>query len=119
MTWPLIPGSSQLSLLMLEYSTTTQALAVIMATFRRYLTIWTCMSATGTIANSLYAAHQVWKTRGLQSRDLLALLVEMDNGQFLDAAARAQVVNDIAAFTHVSVFATVVVIAYVLLGPAS
>jgi mediator of RNA polymerase II transcription subunit 12 len=59
------------------------------------------MRSLPTIATALYTAHQTWRAQGLQSRALLALLVEVDNGQVLDVASRWQVVADISAFTHV------------------
>jgi hypothetical protein len=99
---------------MLEHSTTTDALAVIIAAFRRYRIIWTCMNATGVVANALYVAHQSWKTRGLQSRDLLTLLIEIDNSRFLDSVARDQVTADISAFTHVRVSASLPIFTYTL-----
>jgi len=60
------------------------------------------MDATATITTALHTAHQVARSRGIQSRILLALLVEIDNGRHLDAPSREHVSADIAAFTHVS-----------------
>jgi hypothetical protein len=77
-------------------------MAAVIETFHRYVTIWTCMGSAGTITAALYTAHQMARTRGIQSRILLAMLVEIDNGQHLDAPSREHVSADIAAFTHVS-----------------
>lgn len=77
-------------------------MASVIETFHRYVTIWTCMNAAATITAALYTAHQMGRTRGIQSRILLALLVEIDNGQHLDTPSREQVSADIAAFAHVS-----------------
>ena len=38
----------------------------------------------------------------MQVRSLLALLVEMDGGRYLDGSARALVAADISSFAHVS-----------------
>jgi hypothetical protein len=102
----------QITLFLMELSTTLILVAVI-TTIRRYSIVWTCMTATGTITTALFAVHQVWKTRGLQSRDLLTLLVELDDGRFLDTAIRDQVNVDIAAFTHVSQFDALKIFTYV------
>lgn len=59
------------------------------------------MRSAVIITAALYNAHQVARTRGIQSRALLALLVEIDNGQHLDASSRRHISADIAAFTHV------------------
>lgn len=61
------------------------------------------MRSAGTVTAALYTAHQVARTQGIQSRDLLNLLVEIDNGRHLDAAAREHVLLDIAALTHVRI----------------
>jgi mediator of RNA polymerase II transcription subunit 12 len=58
------------------------------------------MNVTGIITSALYSAHLLWRTRGVQTRSLLTLLVEMDHCRQLDSTARTQVENDIAAFTH-------------------
>jgi mediator of RNA polymerase II transcription subunit 12 len=86
---------------MLERSTTIHELTVVLSALRRYLIIWTCMGTTGAIATALYSAHQVWKSRGLQSRGLLDLLLVVDNNRFLDNIARDHIAADVSAFTHV------------------
>jgi mediator of RNA polymerase II transcription subunit 12 len=88
------------SLLVLENATTADLLTAVIETIQRYLTIWTCKNAVGLISAALHSAHQVWRSRGFQSR-LLALLVEVDNGRYLDVVSREQVAGDISSFTHV------------------
>lgn len=60
------------------------------------------MGYAASITTTLHAAYQTAKERGFQSRPLLTLLVEMDNGEHLDGASREHVLADIVAFTHVS-----------------
>ncbi|KAG2360531.1 hypothetical protein BDR07DRAFT_1223750, partial [Suillus spraguei] len=48
----------------------------------------------------LYSTYLLWRTQGGETRSLLTLIVEMDDGRQLDAMARTQVENDIAVFTH-------------------
>ena len=60
------------------------------------------MNATSGITNALYSAHVVWRNRGMQVRSLLALLIELDGGRYLDGSARALVDTDISSFAHVS-----------------
>jgi mediator of RNA polymerase II transcription subunit 12, fungi type len=87
---------------MLQRAPDSELMTAVIETFHRYVTIWTCMRAAATITTALYTAHQVARARGIQSRVLLALLVEIDNGQYLDATSRQVVSADIASFTHVS-----------------
>jgi mediator of RNA polymerase II transcription subunit 12 len=91
----------ELVLAILEHVTTADLLIAVVETVHRYATIWTCMNAMGSIAAALYTTHQVWRTRGIQSRPLLALLIDIDNGRHLDKGAREQVATDIAAFSQV------------------
>lgn len=90
----------QLSLSVLSQTPHAELLTAVGEVFHRFATIWTSMSVTGTIASALYSAHLLSRTRGVQTRSLLTLLVEIDDGRQLDSAARTQVENDIAAFTH-------------------
>lgn len=61
------------------------------------------MNVTGIIVNALFSAHQRWKkTRGGEFRALLNLLVEFDDGRYLDEASRSHVNTDISSFTLVS-----------------
>ncbi|EGO25090.1 hypothetical protein SERLADRAFT_368519 [Serpula lacrymans var. lacrymans S7.9] len=90
----------ELSLIILEHASSVDLLTAVNETFHRFATIWTSMNVTGTITAALHAAHLVWRTRGIQMRSLLALLVEMDNGRHLDVTSREHVAADIASFTH-------------------
>lgn len=90
---------------MLEHSTTLAMLSAVIETIHRYVVIWACVQRTASITAALYASHQLWKSRGVQSRKLLALLVDIDNFQHLDQASREQVVGDMSSFKDVKPFA--------------
>ncbi|KAJ7209594.1 hypothetical protein GGX14DRAFT_630911, partial [Mycena pura] len=84
----------------LQHSATVDVLTAVIDTLHRLACIWNCMNVTGTIVNALYSAHQRWKkTRGGEFRALLDLLVEFDDGRYLDEASRAHVNADISSFT--------------------
>ncbi|KAJ7251846.1 hypothetical protein B0H12DRAFT_1202710 [Mycena haematopus] len=94
--------SSALELIIcaLQRSTTVDLLTAVIDTLHRFACIWNCMNATGTIVNALFSAHQRWKkTRGGEFRALLNLLVEFDDGRYLDEASRSHVNTDISSFT--------------------
>jgi mediator of RNA polymerase II transcription subunit 12 len=74
----------------------------VIDTLHRFATIWACMNAIGTIITALDTAHQVWKVRGVQSRPLLSLLLEFDDGRYLSDVTRKHITADITAFTLVS-----------------
>jgi len=59
------------------------------------------MDVVPIMVQALDTAHQVWKLRGVQSRPLLALLINFDNGRHLNEGSRERIVSDIAAFTLV------------------
>ncbi|OAX39947.1 hypothetical protein K503DRAFT_781763 [Rhizopogon vinicolor AM-OR11-026] len=90
----------ELSLSVLSQTSHAELLTAVGEVFHRFATIWTSMNVTGIITSALYSAHLLWRTRGVQTRSLLALLIEMDDSRQLDSTARTQVENDIAAFTH-------------------
>jgi mediator of RNA polymerase II transcription subunit 12, fungi type len=79
-------------------------LTAVIETIYRYVDIWACMERTASIATALYASHQLWRAQGVQSRKLLALLVEIDNGRHLDRASRAHVAADTSSFKDVKSF---------------
>ncbi|KAJ7782856.1 hypothetical protein B0H16DRAFT_1494639 [Mycena metata] len=84
----------------LQHSATVDLLTAVIDTISRFTCIWNCMNVTGIIVNSLFAAHQRWKkTRGGEFRALLNLLVEFDDGRYLDEASRSHVNTDISSFT--------------------
>ncbi|KAF8909882.1 hypothetical protein CPB85DRAFT_1435527 [Mucidula mucida] len=65
---------------------------------RRFATIWACMDAVNTILATLQTAHQSWKSRGVQSRALLLLIVELDNNALLSREARDQIQTDASIY---------------------
>ncbi|GLB37302.1 putative transcription mediator complex subunit Med12 [Lyophyllum shimeji] len=88
-----------LTLCLLEHSTTGDLLIAVIDTLHRFSTIWACMNAMGSIVSALDRAHQVWKARGIQSRPLLSLLLEFDGGKHLNDLSRTRITADIALFT--------------------
>ena len=69
---------------------------------RQHVEVWGCLNKMKSIAETLYSTHSFWKTKGIQSRDLLNLLFAVDNGVHLDQAAREQLMTDHAHFIRVS-----------------
>lgn len=63
--------------------------------------VWACLNAMKSVTAALFSAHQYWKARGVQNRNLLNLLADPDNGRFLEQSARDQVFADKIAYTHV------------------
>ncbi|CAA7259196.1 unnamed protein product [Cyclocybe aegerita] len=89
-----------LTLYMLEHATDAETMNGLIGTFYRYAAIWTCMDTVPTIVKALDVAHQLWKSRGIPSRPLLALLMRFDNGRHLSQASRDRIVTDVTAFTQ-------------------
>ena len=77
-------------------------LSAVLQTLRQHVEVWGCMNKMRDIAEALYTTHNFWKTRGVQSRDLLTLLFAIDNGHNLDPASRAQLLVDHEQFIRVS-----------------
>lgn len=101
---PVITDTSlQASLDILVHASTHDLLVAIVETLRRHIDIWACMNAIPTITQALYASHQAWKSRGIQMRYLLSLLMELDDGHRLDVASRQQINVDITHCAQVSV----------------
>ncbi|KAJ3781694.1 hypothetical protein GGU10DRAFT_98188 [Lentinula aff. detonsa] len=88
-----------LTIYMLEHCSTEELLLAVIDTFRRHAVIWASMDVKGVIINALDFVHHSWKMRGIQSKPLLALLVEFDGGRYLSDASREEVRTDLAAFT--------------------
>lgn len=86
---------------MLEHCSTEELLLAVIDTFRRHAVIWASMDVKGMIINALDSVHYSWKMRGIQSKPLLALLVEFDGGRYLSDVSREEVRTDLAAFTLV------------------
>lgn len=77
------------------------------------------MNVMGTILAALDSAHQLWKIRGIQSRALLALSLEFDNGRHLTEASRERVIANISTFTLVSFLPTFRGLATLTMDPGS
>ncbi|KAL0072786.1 RNA polymerase II mediator complex subunit [Marasmius tenuissimus] len=84
---------------LLEHASTVDLLVPVIDTFHRHATVWTAMDAKRDIISSLNNARHVWKLRGIQSRPLLALLTELDAGQYLNDALREELIADMSAVT--------------------
>lgn len=80
---------------------TNEFLSAILRTLRQHVEVWGCLNMMKTIAEALYMTHNFWKTRGVQSRDLLNLLLAIDRGQCLGQAAREQLTIDRANLVRV------------------
>lgn len=72
-------------------------------TLRRHTAIWASMNVSSTIAQALYTSHQTWKSRGIYSRTIPPLLLEIDVGQYLDESSRQQIVADMAHYAQVGI----------------
>ena len=95
----------QLTLCMLRNAFDSETMVSVVDVLHRYAAIWPCMDAIPAIVSALDDAYQHWKARGLQSRPLLGLLVEFDNGRHLAEGSRNQIMSDITAFMTVSLSA--------------
>lgn len=73
-----------------------------MQTVRQHTEVWAGLDVMKEIVTALFAAHCVWKNRGVQNRALLSLLLQLDSGTRLEPSAREQVLVDYTVFTHVS-----------------
>jgi mediator of RNA polymerase II transcription subunit 12 len=102
---------------MLDHSNDAESMNGLIGTFYRYATIWTCMDVVPIIVQALDRAHQVWKLCGVQSRPLLALLIKFDNGRYLNEGSRERIESDIAAFTLVTTFHSIQLLAFLNLNP--
>ncbi|TFK25548.1 hypothetical protein FA15DRAFT_693754 [Coprinopsis marcescibilis] len=90
----------EMALCMSRHSLDVESLTGVIDTFQRFATIWTCMDATSKIMQALDITYQRWKGKGLQSRGLLSLLLEFDNGQYLPQSSRDQIIADMSAFIN-------------------
>ncbi|KAI0259684.1 hypothetical protein BC834DRAFT_606637 [Gloeopeniophorella convolvens] len=90
----------ELSLGVLEQPCTPECLTIVMEVLRRYSSVWAGMGVLREIASALYAADQGCKARGAHCRALLALLVEMDAGRYLDVTARKNVEMEITNYAQ-------------------
>ncbi|KAF8828838.1 hypothetical protein HHX47_DHR3000082 [Lentinula edodes] len=85
-----------LTIFMLEHCSTEELLLAVIDTFRRHAVIWASMDVKGMIINALDSVHYSWKMRGIQSKPLLALLVEFDGGRYLSDVSREEALQPIA-----------------------
>ncbi|KAG6829453.1 hypothetical protein H0H92_004513 [Tricholoma furcatifolium] len=88
-----------MTLYLLEHSTTADLLVAVLNTLHRFSTIWACMNEICTIVAALDKTHQSWKARGISSRPLLSLLLEFDAGRYLGDVSRERIVTDMTIFT--------------------
>ncbi|KAI0068850.1 hypothetical protein BV25DRAFT_1904185 [Artomyces pyxidatus] len=87
-----------LSLAILEHPCAPECLVILVETLRRYTTIWASMDVQKDITLALYSTHQACKARGLLSRVLLNLVIEMDSGRYLDITARKAIEAEISGY---------------------
>ncbi|KAG7090909.1 hypothetical protein E1B28_009986 [Marasmius oreades] len=89
----------ELTISLLENSSTVELLITAIDTFHRHATVWAAMDVKRDIISTLNTAHHVWKHRGIQSRPLLALLTEFDAGRYLSDILREEIAADISIMT--------------------
>ncbi|TFY51580.1 hypothetical protein EVJ58_g10491, partial [Rhodofomes roseus] len=89
-----------LTLFTLERATTHPLLVGVLETLCQHMEVWACMNVIKNVAAGLYAAHQYWRGRGIHSRQLLLLLMQVDKDCYLEPTQRDQVLNDISAYSH-------------------
>ena len=73
-----------------------------MQTLRQHTEVWAALNAMKDIVSALFNAHCTWKNRGMQNRALLSLMLQLNEGRYLEPAAHEQVLSDYSVFTHVS-----------------
>lgn len=92
----------QFTLWVLANTKHPELLVAIIDTLHRFATIWSCMNIKRDIVLALDSAHQASKSRGIQSRGLLSLLVEFDRDKsYLSPASRERIDSDLCHFTLV------------------
>ncbi len=102
MRWQRIDRVQQMCLYTLEHVINSSLLAAVIETLRQHMEVWACMNRMKDVTTKLWTVHQAWRSRGSQNRILLKLLAEVDNDNYLEPAAREQMLADISAYTHVS-----------------
>ncbi|KAI0688045.1 hypothetical protein BC835DRAFT_1419486 [Cytidiella melzeri] len=90
----------ELTLSTLEHASSNELLTAVLRTLRQHVEVWACMDTMKSITSALFSAHTVWKTRGVRSRPLMKLLIELDDGRLLEHTAREQVLTDLTAFAY-------------------
>ena len=86
----------------LEQASDSQLLTSVIETLKQHIEVWACMDAVQRITVALHDKHCALKARGNQNPSILDLLIEMDQGRYLDSSAREVVFSDRAAYTNVS-----------------
>ncbi|KAL4248177.1 Mediator of RNA polymerase II transcription subunit 12 [Abortiporus biennis] len=89
-----------LTLYTVERTANADLLTAIVETLRQHIEVWACLNSLKSTTNVLFRAHQFLKAQGVQNRDLLNLLIEMDDGRFLEPAAREHILADKLAYTQ-------------------
>lgn len=87
----------------LKVASSNEILALVIDTIRCHLDMWACMNKLLDITGTVYAVHQARKTRGEHVRPLVALILDMDDGRYLDAICRQQLIEEVAHYKQVSV----------------
>lgn len=59
------------------------------------------MGAAEETAAKVFAAHQAWKARGNQSREILRFMVDTDQGALLDEDSKGIITSDFQTFSQV------------------
>lgn len=86
---------------MLQHANTIEQLSAVIRTLRQHMEVWACMNIMSKIATALYTAHQYWRGRGVQCRPLYAILVDFDNGHYLEPSLREHILHDLSAYSKV------------------
>ncbi|KIY53080.1 hypothetical protein FISHEDRAFT_69221 [Fistulina hepatica ATCC 64428] len=92
-------GIFDMSMSMLQHSTTPDAVTAVINTLRRFAVVWASMDKTRFVVDSLYVAHQRRKSKG-EIRALSDVLVELDVAHYLDSERRKQLDADRADFSN-------------------
>ena len=92
---------SQITLRILKVIPTNELLVVIIDTLRHRLEIWACMNKMPEIMETVYGVHQAKKSRGEHVRPLVTLILDMDNGHYLDPTSKHLLVEEAAHYAQV------------------
>ncbi|THH04935.1 hypothetical protein EW145_g5157 [Phellinidium pouzarii] len=90
----------KLTLDVLKITTSTDLLMATVDILKCGLNIWVCMDTMNDISQALLVTHKSWKSRGVHIRCLVNLLLEVDDGKFLDAVSRKHVIEDALHFAQ-------------------
>lgn len=76
-------------------------LVAVVETLRKHLDIWACMNQLDSIVQALCVLYRSWKLRGIHIRPLVAFILELDDGQRLDALTRQQITESAVHYAQV------------------